>query len=97
MASITTADINKRYAVSGNLINAHLAVERLNLVSDAGQGALTDAAIAKALDSLAGFTAAGTSTVVKTGVKVTAPITGSGTSGVTFTIANGVVTGIVLS
>lgn len=97
MASIITADINKRYNISGKLNNAHLAVERLNLVSDAGQGPLTDAAIALALDSLAGFTASGTSTVVKTGVKVTAPVTGSGTSGVTFTIVNGVVTGIVLS
>lgn len=97
MASITTANINQRYEISGSLINAHLAVERLNLVSDAGQGPATDAAVAKALDALAGFTAAGTSTVVKTGVKVTAPVTGLGTTGVTFTIANGVVTGIVLS
>lgn len=97
MASIITANINKRYSISGNLVNAHLAVERLNLVSDPGNGPAADAAIAKVLADVAGYTSGGTTTVVVSGTKITAPVTGTGTSGVTLTIVNGVVTAIVLS
>lgn len=98
MASITTADINKRYDVSGKFNAVHLAMERLNLVSDAtGNGPTADAAIGAAVASVAGLVGAGTSAVVTTAVKVVAPVSGAFVNGFTATVVNGVITAIVLS
>ena len=98
MASITTATINKRYTVSAKANGAHLAMERLNLVSDAtGNGPTADAAIAAFVAEVSGLVGAGTSAVVTTAVKVVAPVTGSFVNGFTATVVNGVITAIVLS
>lgn len=97
MASITTATIDKKYSVSAAVHMAHLAMEKLNLVSNSTMGPQADAAIGAAIAALQGFVNAGTSTVITTATKITAPVTGSGTTGVTPTIVNGVVTALVLS
>lgn len=97
MASVTTATIDKKYEISKVVHMAHLAMEKLNLVSNSTMGPQADAAIGAAIAALQGFIAAGTSSVITTAVKITAPVTGTGTTGVTPTIVNGVVTALVLS
>lgn len=98
MASITTATINKRYTVSAKANGAHLAMERLNLVSDTtGNGPTADAAIAAFVAEVAGLVSTGTTAVVPTAVKIVVPVTGTFVNGFTPTVVNGVITGIVLS
>lgn len=103
--AITSAagTINARYAASGALINAHIALEGLNLTSNAAELPIAEAACAAAISKLAaaGATAVATGSttlVVQSGVEFLAPaITGVYTNGYTLTIVNGVVTAIAAS
>lgn len=68
----------------------------LNLQNSAGtaQGTVTATVAAGAVSNVK---LPATATRIVSGTKITAPVTGTGTTGVTPTIANGVVTALVLS
>jgi hypothetical protein len=97
--SIATATVDQLYNAKGKARSAELALEAYALVENPGTVAAADAAGGAAIAALAaaGISGSGTVVAVTSGVKVTATVTGSGTTGVTFTISNGIVTGIVLS
>lgn len=59
-----------------------------------GGGAASAAVSASTLNNVK---LASLATIIITGSKITAPVTGTGTTGVTPTVVNGVVTGLVLS
>lgn len=83
------------------LIKATKALDGELLVKNPATGLLADlnSKIADLTSAIAatGALSSGTKSIITTAVKITAPVTGSGTTGVTPTIVNGVVTGLVLS
>lgn len=99
----SAATLDARYAASGAVLNAHLALEGLNLTSNSAELPAAEAACSKAIQKLAAAgasaVAAGSDTlVVRSGVEFLAPaITGVYVNGYTLTIVNGVVTAIAAS
>ena len=101
--TVAAGTINLRYAASGARINATLALEGLNLTSNAAELPAAEAAVAQAIIKVvaAGGAAVVTGSTVKvleSTVKVLAPATtGTYVNGYTFTIVNGVITAVVAS
>lgn len=98
--AIETVSITDLYTLRDKLDKALAQVERRQLTLNPSIVAEVDTAL-KALSpdviNVVGTGDALNKVVATSGVKVTAPVTGTGTTGVTFTISNGAVTGIALS